>query len=146
MLSPKQNPGLSDTFKTQIGLMCMSNSIHVLSLLQTDPTLLDVICCLRLHTLLHVVGTCCAKFETGQTFSYANKVGSCCVHLHVGFINPLTSDDNKLHSMINRILGLYSSSAQWPVMSNFCSWATRKSQFLHRNHMLGNLIFTDSEH
>ena len=24
-----------------------------------------------------------AKFETGQTFSYANNVGSCCVLLHV---------------------------------------------------------------
>ena len=23
--------------------------------------------CVRLHTLLHVVGNCCAKFETGQT-------------------------------------------------------------------------------
>ena len=24
-----------------------------------------------LHTLLHVVGSCCVKFETGQPFSYA---------------------------------------------------------------------------
>ena len=29
----------------------------------------DVTCCVRLHTLLHVVGSCCAKFETGQTLS-----------------------------------------------------------------------------
>ena len=29
---------------------------------------MDVTCCVRLHTLLHVVGCCCAKFETGQTF------------------------------------------------------------------------------
>ena len=35
---------------------------------QQFPTLLDVTCCVRLHTLLHVVGCCCAKFETGQTF------------------------------------------------------------------------------
>ena len=35
---------------------------------QTDATLLDVTCCARLHILLHVVGCCCAKFETGQTF------------------------------------------------------------------------------
>ena len=35
---------------------------------QTDATLLEVTCCVRLHTLLHVVGCCCAKFETGQTF------------------------------------------------------------------------------
>ena len=36
--------------------------------MQTDATLLDVTSCVRLHTLLHVVGCCCAKFETGQTF------------------------------------------------------------------------------
>ena len=35
---------------------------------QQLPTLLDVTCCVRLHTLLHVVACCCAKFETGQTF------------------------------------------------------------------------------
>ena len=32
------------------------------------PTLLDVTCCVRLHTLLHVVACCCGKFEAGQTF------------------------------------------------------------------------------
>ena len=36
--------------------------------MQTDTTLLDVTCCVRFHTLLHVVGCCCARFETGQTF------------------------------------------------------------------------------
>ena len=35
---------------------------------QPLPTLLDVTCCVHLHTLLHVVVCCCAKFETGQTF------------------------------------------------------------------------------
>ena len=30
-------------------------------------TMLDVTCCVRLHTLLHAVACCCAKFETGQT-------------------------------------------------------------------------------
>ena len=35
---------------------------------QQLPTLLDVTCSDRLHTLLHVVAYCCAKFETGQTF------------------------------------------------------------------------------
>ena len=33
-----------------------------------NSLLLDVTCCVRLHTLLHVVGRCSAKFETGQTF------------------------------------------------------------------------------
>ena len=36
---------------------------------QQLPILLDVTCYVRLHTLLllRVVGSCCAKFETGQT-------------------------------------------------------------------------------
>ena len=34
---------------------------------QQLPTLLDVTCCVRLHTLLHVVA-CCWEFETSQTF------------------------------------------------------------------------------
>ena len=38
---------------------------------QQLPTLLDVTCCVPLHTLLHVVGCCCVllrKVWTGQTF------------------------------------------------------------------------------
>ena len=70
----------------------------ILSPVQTDATLLDVTCCVRLHTLLHVVGSCCAKFVTGETFNplqanatttntqLANNVGSCCVRLHIASI------------------------------------------------------------
>ena len=36
---------------------------------QQLPTLLDVTCCVRLHTLLHVVACCCAKFEPVKLFS-----------------------------------------------------------------------------
>ena len=36
---------------------------------QKLPTFLDVTCCVRLNNLLHVVASCCAKFETNQTFS-----------------------------------------------------------------------------
>ena len=34
---------------------------------------MDVTCCFRLHTLLHlrIVGSYCAKFQNGQTFSYS---------------------------------------------------------------------------
>ena len=35
---------------------------------QQLPTLLDVTCCVLLHTLLYVVACCCGKFETSQTF------------------------------------------------------------------------------
>ena len=40
---------------------------------QQLPTLLDVTCCVRLHTLLHILACCessCAKFEADQTFRY----------------------------------------------------------------------------
>ena len=37
--------------------------------MQTDVTLLDVTRCVCLHTLLHVVGSCCVKFKTGQTLA-----------------------------------------------------------------------------
>ena len=52
---------------------------------QQLPTLLDATCCVRLHTLLHVVACCCAKFETGQTFqpttsNSSNNVGA--THAH----------------------------------------------------------------
>ena len=60
---------------------------------QKPRTLLHVTHCVFLPSLLHVVRSCCAKFETGQTFSYMqtdatthNNVGSCyqqcCVPLH----------------------------------------------------------------
>ena len=39
----------------------------------TDATLFDVTCRARFHTLLYVVGSCCAKFETGQTFSHGQR-------------------------------------------------------------------------
>ena len=35
----------------------------------TTPTMLDVTCCVCVLTLLRVVGSCRAKFDTGQTFS-----------------------------------------------------------------------------
>ena len=39
---------------------------------QELPKSLDVACCVRLLTLLHVFANCCAKFETGQTFEPTN--------------------------------------------------------------------------
>ena len=36
---------------------------------QQFTTWLDVTCCVRLHTLLHVVGSCCAVRETGHFLS-----------------------------------------------------------------------------
>ena len=42
--------------------------------------------------------------------------------------------------------GLCSSGARSPLVPNFCSRVTRKSQIFHTNHMLGTLDFTGSEH
>ena len=42
--------------------------------------------------------------------------------------------------------GTCSSRARWPLVPNFCSQVTRKSQIFHTNHMPGSLDFTVSEH
>ena len=44
--------------------------------------------------------------------------------------------------VINSAAGLCSSRAWWPLVPNFCPWATRKPQIFHTNHMLGTLDFT----
>ena len=40
------------------------------------------------------------------------------------------------------------SLSSWRTLQGpyFCSWATRKSQLLYGNHMLGTLDFTATEH
>ena len=43
-------------------------------------------------------------------------------------------------------LRLCSSSVQWPLVFNFFPQETRKSLLFHRNHMLGTIDFTGSEH
>ena len=60
---------------------------------QQLPTLLNVICCVRLHTLLHVVACCwefivasvCTLLQHGRNNTqhrWRNNVGSCCIRLH----------------------------------------------------------------
>ena len=54
---------------------------------QELPILLDVTCCVRLHTLLHVVGSCCIRLHTtaNTDATTPNIVGptmlSCCVRV-----------------------------------------------------------------
>lgn len=48
----------------------------VSSLMQTDASLLDDTCWVRLYTLLQVVGSCCIRSHTTATLN-------CCVQLHV---------------------------------------------------------------
>ena len=73
------------------GIMLHANGRNIIG--QQLPTLLDVTFCVRLHTLLYVVGSCCAKFKTCQTLScvrtdattplewLANNVASVCTRL-----------------------------------------------------------------
>ena len=51
-----------------LALGCVQTDRNIVG--QQLPTLLDVTwrCCVRLHTLLHVVVCCCEKCETGQSF------------------------------------------------------------------------------
>ena len=74
---------------------------------QQLPTLLDVTCFVCLCTLLHVVGSCCTKFETGQTFSKVQKKATtpnicgscwqqCCVRLQ-GASDPTTRRQQQRH-------------------------------------------------
>ena len=88
---------------SQVSFKTLANGRIIVG--QQLSTLLNVTCCFRLHTLLHVVGCCCAKFETGQTFQpttpnisfvpwspkrsatmldpFAHPVACCCVLLGV---------------------------------------------------------------
>lgn len=52
----------------------------------------------------------------------------------------------KCHVTTLYYLRLCSISSRWPVVPNFCPWATRKSYFFRTNHMLGILDFISSEH
>ena len=50
---------------------CVCKVSYLISPLQTDATLLVVICCdfcTLCYMLLRVVGSCCAKFDTSKTF------------------------------------------------------------------------------
>ena len=48
---------ISIVFQLQLGLRLCVNGHNIVD--QQLPTLLDVTCCVRLHTLLHVGGRCC---------------------------------------------------------------------------------------
>ena len=63
--------------------------------MQTDATMLDFTCCVRLH--IHPVACCCTKFETGQTFidvqtdaTTPNMLGQQCWKFVRSFARSLT--------------------------------------------------------
>ena len=87
-----------------------STRTTILSSVQTDPTLLtnnsqillDVTCCVRLHTLLHVVGSSYAKFETSETF--CKRTLQC---------------NNSQHYWPKTYCGIFS---RWPLVRFLCNY------------------------
>ena len=75
------------------------------------PTLFDVTCCVRLHTLLHILACCessCAKFETDQTFSYVQWTQQ--LPRILGVVNLSDIYDDLLSNCCGTALLRYSSS------------------------------------
>ena len=82
---------VDSSLKRTSGVRLRANRRNIVG--QQIPTMLDVTRCVSVHTLLRVVGSCRAKFDTGQTFSPVqtdatlltnnpNSVVTCCVFLH----------------------------------------------------------------
>ena len=72
-----------------IGYNWEQRAQKVLSLEQTDATLLEATCCVRLHTLLHFVACCCIRLNTTatRTQQHAKLLAQQCCEL----LRPFTS-------------------------------------------------------
>ena len=117
--------------------------------MQTDATLLDVTCCVRLHTLLHVVGCCCAKFETGQTFQPTTP--------NISFVpwspkRSATMLDPFAHCGLQRLMGCIlptmhcRSQTWWELLHPFahhCQHARNNFQHCWRNNVGGCCVCTE---
>ena len=86
---PNNDPVFSEVRQKLWGCPALASKSSLSMCNYLDATLLDDTCCVRLHTLLHVVGSCYTKFETGQTFSFMqsdatipNNVASVCAGLN----------------------------------------------------------------
>ena len=60
-----------------------------------DATLLDVKCCVRLYTLLRVVGSCCIRLRTTANAhaTHPNIVGPTMLEVVVSVADSLRSED-----------------------------------------------------
>ena len=80
---------------------------------QQLPTLLDVTPCVLLHILLRVVGSCCAKFETGQTFSYVQTDATTLI--------IIVGHQCCTCTLLNTCIALYNLTQHcWPTISQHC--------------------------
>ena len=126
---------------------------------QQLPTLLDVTCCIRLHTLLHVVGCCCVllrKVWNRSNFSannsqhflcsviaeaYRNNVGSVCTTLPT-LLRPRTLITHGLQRLMGSILPTMHCRSQhcWELLYPFAHHyqdARNNSQHCWRNNVGG---------
>ena len=90
-------------------------------------TLLNVTCCVPLHTLLHVVGSCCAKFESGQTTELTTQhffcsliarsiVQKCWIRLHSSS-NIVGATHAHLKGFKAWVLGVFWACEWWQYLS-----------------------------
>ena len=105
------------------------------------PTLLDVTCPVRLHTLLHVVGKCCTKFEPVRLLSQhlptfllfhdrRSVAQQCWIRLHSSSLTahpkllvPRTRITRGLQSLMGCIFSIIHCSSQhwWKLLHPFAS-------------------------
>ena len=105
------------------------------------PTLLDVTCPVRLHTLLHVVGKCCTKFEPVRLLSQhlstfllfhdrRSVAQQCWIRLHSSSLTahpkllvPRTRITRGLQSVMGCIFSIIHCSSQhwWKLLHPFAS-------------------------
>ena len=124
---------------------------------QQLPKLLDVTCCVRLHTLLHVVGCCCVllhKVWNRSNFSannsqhflcsviaeaWRNNVGSVCTALPT-LLGPRMLITHGLQRLMGCILPTTQGRSQhcWELLHSFphhCQHARNNSQHCWRNNV-----------
>ena len=96
-----------------------------LSRVQTDATLLDVTCCVRLQTLLHVVGCCCVllrKVWNRSNFSANNSQHFFCSVIAEAWRNNVGSVCTTLPSLLGpRTLITHGLQDLWVVFFPRCT-------------------------
>ena len=98
------------------------------------PKLLDATCYIGLHTLLHVVGSCCTKFETGQIFEPTTP--------NISFVPLLPKRSaTMLESLMRCILPTMHCRSQhcWELLSPFAHSFTVMPQII-KTVLLANRI------
>ena len=117
---------------------------------QQLPILLDVTCCVRLHTLLHVVGCCCVEYEPVKFFSQQlptfllfrdrrSVAQQCWIRLHSS--SNIVGATHAHYAWFTKTYGLYPShdALQVPtllgVVASVCTPLPTRTQQLWSNNV-----------